>query len=104
MSIIIMNKFSSYMAYTFPSICKILLHSKHLNKILFEIVNFGFLQHFSEAIKNTSSSTTKIQMIKKMQVLKQIITLHKIPTSTNIKQEINLHDMSDEDSSVVGGE
>ena len=64
-----------------------------------------FLQHFSEAIKNTSSSTTKIQMIKKMQVLKQIIiTLHKILTSTNIKQEINLHDMSDEDSSVVGGE
>ena len=45
-------------------------HSKHLNKILFEIINFGFLQHFSE---NTSSSTTKIQMIKKMQVLKQIL-------------------------------
>ena len=44
-------------------------------------------------------------MIKKIQVLKQIIiTLHKILTSTNIKQEINLHDMSDEDSSVVGGE
>ena len=41
------------------------LHCKHLNKILFEIINFGFLQHFSEAIKNTSSSTTKIQMIKK---------------------------------------
>ena len=41
------------------------LHCKHLNKILFEIVNFGFLQHFSEAIKNTSSSTTKIQMIEK---------------------------------------
>ena len=39
------------------------LHCKHLNKILFEIVNFCFLQHFSEAIKNTSSSTTKIQMI-----------------------------------------
>ena len=40
-----------------------------------------------------------------MQVLKQIIiTLHKIHTSTNTKQEINLHDMSDEDSSVVGGE
>ena len=32
-----------------------------------------------------------------------IITLHKILTRTNIKQEINLHDMSDEDSSVVGG-
>ena len=43
------------------------LHSKHLNKILFEIVNFGILKHFSEAmaIKNTSSSTTKIQIIKK---------------------------------------
>ena len=77
-----------------------------MNKILFKIINFGVLQHFSsEAIKNTSSSTTKIQMIKKMQVLKQIIiTLHKILTSTNIKQKINLHDMSDEDSSVVGGE
>ena len=33
-----------------------------------------------------------------------IITLHKISPSTYIKQEINLHDMSDEDSSVVGGE
>ena len=40
-----------------------------------------------------------------MQVLKQIIiTLQKILTSANIKQEINLHDMSDEDSSVIGGE
>ena len=65
-----------------------------------------FLQHFSsEAIKNTSSSTTKIQMIKKNASTEaNIITLHKILTSTNIKQEINLHDMSDEDSSVVGGE
>ena len=56
------------------------LHSKHLNKILFEIVNFGFLQHFSsEAIKNTSSSTTKIQMIKKNASTEaNIITLHKI--------------------------
>ena len=71
----------------FQAFVKYCLHSKHLNKILFEIINFGFLQHFSEAIKNTSSSTTKIQMIKKMQVLKQIITLHKILTSTNIKQE-----------------
>ena len=44
---------------------KYCLHCKHLNKILFEIINFGFLQHFSEAIKNTSSSTTKIQMILK---------------------------------------
>ena len=41
------------------------LHCKHLNKIFFEIINFGFLQHFSEAMKNISSSTTKIQMIKK---------------------------------------
>ena len=32
--------------------------------MLFEIVNFGFLQHFSEAIKNRSFSTTKIQMLK----------------------------------------
>ena len=59
----------------FQAFVKYRLHFKHLNKILFEIVNFGFLQHFSEAIKNTSSSTTKIQMIKKMQVLKQI-SLH----------------------------
>ena len=48
----------------FQAFVKYCLHSKHLNKILFEIINFGFLQHFSEAIKNTSSSTTKIQMIK----------------------------------------
>ena len=47
----------------FQAFVKYCLHSKHLNNILFEIVNFGFLQHFSEAIKNTSSSTTKIQMI-----------------------------------------
>ena len=58
----------------FLAFVKYRLHSKHLNKILLKIVNFGFLQHFSsEAIKNTSSSTTKIQMIKKMQVLKQIL-------------------------------
>ena len=57
----------------FQAFVKYRLHSKHLNKILFEIINFGFLQHFSEAIKNTSSSTTKIQLIKKMQVLKQIL-------------------------------
>ena len=49
----------------FQAFVKYHLHCKHLNKILFEIVNFGFLQHFCEAIKNTSSSTTKIQMIKK---------------------------------------
>ena len=53
------------MAYTFPSIVKYCLHCKHLNKILFEIDNFGFLQHFFEPIKNTSSSTTKIKMLKK---------------------------------------
>ena len=48
----------------FLAFVKYRLHSKHLNKILFEIINFGFLQHFSsEAIKNTSSSTKKIQMI-----------------------------------------
>ena len=49
----------------FQAFVKYCLHCKHLNEILFEIINFGFLQHFSEAIKNTSSSTTKIQMIKK---------------------------------------
>ena len=43
----------------FQAFVKYCLHSKHLNKILFEIVNFGVLQHFSEAIKNTSSSTKK---------------------------------------------
>ena len=48
----------------FQAFVKYCLHSKHLNKILFEIINFGFLQHFSEPIKNTSSSNTKIQMIK----------------------------------------
>ena len=48
----------------FQAFVKYRLHCKHLNKILFEIINFGFLQHFSEAIKNTSSSTTKIQMLK----------------------------------------
>ena len=48
----------------FQAFVKYHLQSKHLNKILFEIINFSFLQHFSEAIKNTCSSTTKIQMIK----------------------------------------
>ena len=50
----------------FQAFVKYHLHSKHLNNILFEIINFAFLQHSSEAIKNTSSSTTKIQMIKKI--------------------------------------
>ena len=49
----------------FQAFVKYHLHCKHLNKILFEIVNFGFLQHFSEAIKNTSFSTIKIQMLQK---------------------------------------
>ena len=66
MSIIIMNNSLLTWHILFQAFVKYRLHSKHLNKILFEIVNFGFLQHFSsEAIKNTSSSTTKIQMIKK---------------------------------------
>ena len=43
----------------FQAFVKYRLHSKHLNKILFEIVNFGVLQHFSETINNTSSSTKK---------------------------------------------
>ena len=71
-----------------------------MNKILFEIVNFGVLQHFSEAIKNTSSSTKK-EKCTSIEAI--IITLHKILIRTNIKQEINLHDMSDEESSIVGG-
>ena len=102
MSIIITNNFLLTWHILFQAFVKYRLHSKHLNKILFEIVNFGVLQHFSETIKNTSSSTktnkcTSIEAI--------IITLHKILTRTNnIKQEINLHDMSDEESSIVGGE
>ena len=46
----------------FQAFVKYHLHSKHLIKILFEIINFGVLQHFSEAIKNTSSSIKKIQI------------------------------------------
>ena len=59
----------------FQAFVKYRLHSKHLNKILFEIVNFGVLQHFSETIKNTSSSSKrKYRLIfKKMQVLKQLL-------------------------------
>ena len=86
----------------FQAFVKYRLHSKHLNKILFEIVNFGVLQHFSETIKNTSSSTKKNKCTSIEAI---IITLHKILTRTNnIKQEINLHDISDEESSIVGGE
>ena len=61
MSIIITNKFSSFLRgiLLFQAFVKYRLHSKHLNKILFEIINFGVLQHFSETIKNTSSSTKK---------------------------------------------
>ena len=61
MSIIITNKFSSFLCgiYFSKAFVKYYLHSKHLNKIVFEIVNFGVLQHFSETIKNTSSSTKK---------------------------------------------
>ena len=72
----------------FQAFVKYRLHSKHLNKILFEIVNFGVLQHFSETIKNTSSSTKKkkqIDLKKKMSSTEAIIiTLHKILTHTNI--------------------
>ena len=71
----------------FQGFVKYRLHCKHLNKILFEIVNFGFLQHFSEAIKNTSSSTTKIQMIKK-NVSTEANYYYTKFSSTNIKQEI----------------
>ena len=73
MSIIITNKFSWHIL--FQAFVKYRLHSKHLNKILFEIVNFGVLQHFSETIKNTSSSTKKKYRLifKKMQVLKQLL-------------------------------
>ena len=49
----------------FQAFVKYCLHCKHLNKILFEIDNFGFSSHFFEPIKNTSSSPTKIQMLKK---------------------------------------
>ena len=48
----------------FQAFVKYHLHCKHLNKILFEINNFGLSQHFFEPIKNISSSNTKIQMSK----------------------------------------
>ena len=70
----------------FQAFVKYHLHCKHLNKILFEIINFGFLQHFSEAIKNTSSSTTKIQM--KKNVSTEANYYYTKFSSTNIKQEI----------------
>ena len=70
----------------FQAFVKYRLHSKHLNKILFEIINFVVLQHFSETIKNTSSSTKKkYRLIKKNASTEAIIiTLHKILTCTNI--------------------
>ena len=49
----------------FQAFVKYHLHCKHFNKILFEIDNIGFSQHFFEPIKNIISSTTKIQMLKK---------------------------------------
>ena len=102
MSIIITNNFVLTWHILFQAFVKYRLHSKHLNKILFEIVNFGVLQHFSETIKNTSSSTKKKNKCTSIEAI--IITLHKITSTNNIKQEINLHDMSDEESSIVGGE
>ena len=48
----------------FQAFVKYHLHCKLLNKILFEIDNFCFSQHFFEPIKNTRSSTTKLQMLK----------------------------------------
>ena len=71
----------------FQAFVKYHLHCKHLNKILFEIINFGFLQHFSEAIKNTNSATTKIQMLKK-NVCTEANYYYTKFSSTNIKQEI----------------
>ena len=60
MSIIITNKILFLTWHIlFQAFVKYRLHSKHLNKILFEIINFCVLQHFSETIKNTSSSTKK---------------------------------------------
>ena len=70
----------------FQAFVKYHLHCKHLNKILFEMVSFGVLQHFSEAIKNTSSSTTKIQMIKNVST--EANYYYTKFSSTNIKQEI----------------
>ena len=90
----------------FQAFVKYHLHSKHLNKILFEIINFGVLQQFSETIKNTSSSTKKIQIDfkkKKKNASNYYYTTQNSHTYKHYKQEINLHDMSDEDSSIVGG-
>ena len=72
-----------------------------MNKILFEIDNFGFLQHIFEPIKNTNSSTTKIQMLKKY-VSTEVNYLQNSQALT-LSKKFYLHDMFD-DSSIVRGE
>ena len=72
----------------FQAFVKYHLHCKHLNKILFEIENFDLLQHFFEPIKNISSSTTKIQMLKKCKYGSKLNTKF---SSINIKQEIFIY-------------
>ena len=72
-----------------------------MNKILFEIDNFGFLQHFFEPIKNTSSSTTKIQMLKKY--VSTEANYLQTSQAQSLSKKFYLHDMF-EDSSIVGGE
>ena len=84
----------------FQAFVKYCLHCKHLNKILFEINNFGF-SHFFEPVKNTSSSTTKIQMLKKyVSTEANYLQNSQAPT---LSKKFYLHDMF-EDSSIVGGE
>ena len=85
----------------FQAFVKYHVHCKHLNKILFEINNFGFWQLFFEPIKNTSSSTTKIQMlIKYVSTEANYLQNSQAPT---LSKKFYLHDMF-EDSSIVGGE
>ena len=45
----------------FQAFVKYHLHCKHLNKILFEIINFGFLQHFSRG----HQSRIQVPLLKK---------------------------------------
>ena len=93
---IIMNKFLLFQAFV-----KYRLHCKHLNKILFEIDNFGFSQHFFEPIKNTNSSTKKIQMLKKyLSTEANYLQNSQAPT---LSKKFYLHDIF-EDSPIVGGE
>ena len=70
----------------FQAFVKYHLHCKHLNKILFEIVNFGFLQHFSEAIR------IQVPLLQKYKCQKYVSTeanyYYTKFSSTNIKQEI----------------